>query len=534
MPVLSAAAATLGDLQARLAANRPLFLSHLKAIGVSKLGERQSLANAISRAEKVGLLAPPVALPHHRPAVFEEDDETLTVRLKIPAAATSNQFKVSIEVNALRVDFCGEPTALVGTLCAVIKPYDSTWEIERSPPPEYDPLCDAADQPPPSDDVIVLTLTKATPGRWSALFSDAVAKRHAPPPAAVDTVSKDKSASPRPLAVNKNDALTGAPLGFKQRKFDPERERRRNERRQERAAERALPARDDPSAQTPAGRARDLWSSAGTRLVWRGGAGTLHGAPDAPDGCAPFYTWEETQTHLVVTAATRKGLRARDVSLRATPSAVDCLVDGAPTPWSGTLVGKVDPARCALEVVAGVGGAASAAVAIAVDEDGADEEAVLGASVCDTLRLTLAKAEPNELWRAPWPELIAPLGLREKRALVRKPTRAELAIERVWDELETEEEWLVKLPYKGGFGEILSHDDLRVALSADTLNIHVAGQEEAPLLGGELCGRLDVSRCSWAIRDGEPIGSIKVEVIDLVLVKETKGAWDGLFRIQYT
>ena len=441
---------------------------------------------------------------------------------------------MSIEVNALRVDFCGEPTALVGTLCAVIKPYDSTWEIERSPPPEYDPLCDAADQPPPSDDVIVLTLTKATPGRWSALFSDAVAKRHAPPPAAVDPVSKDKSASPRPLAVNKNDALTGAPLGFKQRKFDPERERRRNERRQERAAERALPGARrpvGPDAGRPRARSMVVGGHA-ARLARRRGypprrarrAGRvraiLHVGGDAD---APGRDRGDAE-----------GLRARDVSLRATPSAVDCLVDGAPTPWSGTLVGKVDPARCALEVVAGVGGAAAAAVAIAVDEDGADEEAVLGASVCDTLRLTLAKAEPNELWRAPWPELIAPLGLREKRALVRKPTRAELAIERVWDELETEEEWLVKLPYKGGFGEILSHDDLRVALSADTLNIHVAGQEEAPLLGGELCGRLDVSRCSWAIRDGEPIGSIKVEVIDLVLVKETKGAWDGLFRIQYT
>ena len=330
-PVFAAAAATLGDLQARLAANRPLFLSHLKAVGVSKLGERQSLANAISRAEKVGLLAPPVALPHHRPAVFEEDDETLTVRLKIPAAATSNQFKVSIEVNALRVDFCGEPTALVGTLCAVIKPYDSTWEIERSPPPEYDPLCDAADQPPPSDDVIVLTRPRR-PGA-GAPFSDAVAKRRAPLPAAVDPVSKDKSASPRLSPSTRTTPRRRAA------RLQAAQIRSRARAAAQRAAAGAQSAR--PGARRPVGpdagrpRAR-LWSPAGTRLVRCGGA--LHGAPDAPDGCAPFYTWRRRR-RTWSTAATRKGLRARDV-LCATLSAVDWLVDGAPTPWSGTSLGR--------------------------------------------------------------------------------------------------------------------------------------------------------------------------------------------------
>ena len=47
---------SLSEMQAKLASNRPLLLNHLKDLGVEKLGERQALANALSKAEKEGRL----------------------------------------------------------------------------------------------------------------------------------------------------------------------------------------------------------------------------------------------------------------------------------------------------------------------------------------------------------------------------------------------------------------------------------------------------------------------------------------------
>ncbi len=43
------------------------------------------------------------------------------------------------------------------------------------------------------------------------------------------------------------------------------------------------------------------------------------------------------------------------------------------------------------------------------------------------------------------------------------------------------------------------------------------------------------SKCTWLVREGNNIGSIKVDEIVLDLVKETKGAmWRGLIRKAYT
>ena len=174
------ALASLPDLQSRLTASRPLFLAHLKEIGVSKLGERQALANAVSKAEKAGVLAPAYVAPHQRPPTFEENDQEITVRLSIPSDAASNQIKVAFEVNHLRVDYQGEATAVNGQLGGVVKANECVWEIERTPRPDYDPLLDAESQPT-VDDTLVITLVKSTPERWTGLFANAaVAKRHAP------------------------------------------------------------------------------------------------------------------------------------------------------------------------------------------------------------------------------------------------------------------------------------------------------------------------------------------------------------------
>ena len=46
---------------------------------------------------------------------------------------------------------------------------------------------------------------------------------------------------------------------------------------------------------------------------------------------------------------------------------------------------------------------------------------------------------------------------------------------------------------------LVAVDDMRVAVAADSLSLYVAGQEDAPLLAGELHGRLDPVRCSWTV-----------------------------------
>ena len=104
------------------------------------------------------------------------------------------------------------------------------------------------------------------------------------------------------------------------------------------------------------------------------------GAPDGPEGVAPLYEWVETQTHLFVSAPTRKGLTAADLELNARAGSVECLVDGVATPWCGRLVGKIIPSKCALTTVPGFGAGMAAAAAAAADGAAAastEEEAEL-------------------------------------------------------------------------------------------------------------------------------------------------------------
>ena len=154
--------------------------------------------------------------------------------------------------------------------------------------------------------------------------------------------------------------------------------------------------------------------------------------------------------------------------------------------------------------------------------------------MCDTLQLTLVKAVPNTLWRAPWPELVSQLDLRDKRTARYRPRRDELQLGG-WDQRQTAETCDITIPFKGGS---LSHDDLRVAVTPEALNVHIAGQEDAPMLGGELRGRIDVSKCTWRIRSAKPrksAPSIKVEEMVISLAKASGGGyWHGdLFKSTY-
>ena len=77
-------------------------------------------------------------------------------------------------------------------------------------------------------------------------------------------------------------------------------------------------------------------------------------------------------------------------------------------------------------------------------------------------------------------------------------------------------------------------DELRVAVTSDGVNLHTAGREEQPLLCGQLGGNIDPARCSWQIRPGQQHGTIKVDIVELILAKERKGAWNDLFKVYYT
>ena len=201
--------ASLGDLRSRLSSNRPLFLSHLRELGVDKLGDRQRLANALAKAERTERLLPPTPMPQLRPCTYEEDDATLTVTISLPAAVTSNQLTVTIDVNSVAVELMGVPTALTGKLFAPIRPHECTWQIERTQSAEVEPGVPTSQQACAAEDALVLTIVKATPSRWTTLFVDNLARRRVPP-------ATDPSRRQLP-EVNKN---VQPGLGFVPRKLD--------------------------------------------------------------------------------------------------------------------------------------------------------------------------------------------------------------------------------------------------------------------------------------------------------------------------
>jgi hypothetical protein len=112
------------------------------------------------------------------------------------------------------------------------------------------------------------------------------------------------------------------------------------------------------------------------------------------------------------------------------------------------------------------------------------------------------------------------------------PRRDGLLVGGGWDEVEKPEEWKMVMRMKGG---VLKHDDLRVAVTSEAVNVHIAGREDEPLLGGELAGRLEPARCRWIIRDGGSVGSIRVDEVVIHLAKERAAVmWGCLFSKQYS
>lgn len=505
------AKSTLNDLQSRLAANRPHFLAFVRELGVDKLPDRQKLAVAISKAEKAGQIpSASMKLPHLRPPVFEEDRERVSVWLKVPAGTSTNQLKMHLDANTLRVEYLGEPTAVGGRLCGLVLPTECDWQLERAAAAEYDPLIEATEQPPPPDDTMLISLTKARPGSWTSLFSDAVARRHVPPLPKVDEAARAlKEERQKALDKRKHEMLYGkdiTPLPPKRPELVrlEERERTERRRRRERRAE-------DVAQGTPTLSAKEHWQPALATLVWREGLARLEGEPEHPAESGPLFRWVEDAKTLVLSASTSRGLPATALKLSAGTNFVECSVRGVASLWSGVLVGKVDPALCTLEVV-----------------PSADADAA-----CDTLQLTLVKAEPRRLWLAPWPELLESIDRRERRSAAHRdvPRREELKAAGGWDEVQRPAEWELVIPFRSGGN--LTHDDLRVGVTADTLNVHVAGQQDAPLVGGELGGRLLPARCSWRVRTAKAVGSVLVDEIVLTLVKEHKASWPRLFKRMY-
>ena len=261
--VIDGGGASLTDLQARLSSNRPMLLTYLRDLGIERLGERQQLANALTKAEKAGRLPPPNPMPHLRPATFEEhDDGTVSVWLQLPANTASSQLKLSLDANSLHVTLAGAPTALAGRLYGLVKPKDCTWQIERAQRAEYDPLVGAAEQPT-TPDTMAITLVKAEPRAWTALFVDgAFARRYIPPPPAPKVPERKE-----PLKLNKNPGIS--PLAFKPRKFDPgaraQREAQQAYTAKHGALEAEAAARCAAPVHGPRARARGSLPSAGGR-----------------------------------------------------------------------------------------------------------------------------------------------------------------------------------------------------------------------------------------------------------------------------
>ena len=331
--------ATMVGFQALLSTNRPRFLAHLRELGVERLGDRQAVANALTKAEKDERLQPQHAIPHLRPCVFEEEDASLTVRLKLASGITSNQLKVKFDVTSVLVELMGERTTLAGKLFAPIKPNDCLWELERAARPEYDPLLSAREQPPPPEDALVMTLVKAMPSKWTTLFVDAMARRFVPPP------PPPPAGPPRtaPLEVKKN-AQVGVGLvprkldlegpcmyahvhphvygmcmqvgvGFVPRKLDLEGRGRREAEREQRHRQRAHEAERGAALS-----AKEFWPAAKAQLLWRTGREPQPGAPDHPEESGPLYSWVAESRRA---RAMRTPLRARAVRVRgATPRVV--------------------------------------------------------------------------------------------------------------------------------------------------------------------------------------------------------------------
>jgi len=511
----------LAELASMLSANRVLFLARLKEWGVSRLVERQRVANGLARAIKAGRVGTVAATPHLAPCTWTQTDDCLVARLAIPAGTPSSAVAVSFEVNAMDIRVHGEASSMCGRLHGVVKPSDCTWELERAPPAEPAMFELRADQQP--HDEVVVTLAKGKAGaEWGGLFASGVgmsSKREKPPP----PPEKPKPAPPPPRA---GGGVGG--VGFVQRKLKlGERgggngggggEARGGARSGK--AVRSLPARDH-------------WEGERARYVWRTGCGQLRCETESPppveghgaeSGGGPLFWWRETAAEVVLTARTRRGIDLSSLRLDAREASLDLEVDGIPSPWSGALCGRALPAGC------------SAAVLPPAQGCEADHS---------LLQLTVAKADEGpsaRYWRAPFRDLLPLVEARER--LAEHAPRGSLlhTPDSGWQSGQTSDAFEVLMPLSADVSTVEDADRLlRVAVTARSVSVHVAGQPDAPLLAGETHGKLLVGGCSWRLARskvrgwrGEPL-----QQLELHLAKDTASAgpgghWPDLFSTEYS
>ena len=447
-----------------LAANRVAFLSRLKEWGVSSLADRQRLANALARAAREGRVRTVRPVSYLVPALWSQTDDTISVRMRVPGGTPSHAISFKLDANSLEVSVSGERTVLHGRLAGLVKTADSTWELARAGQDEPAPFESAASREL-HDDAVVVTLAKSRPVEWRSLFAggDGASAR------------REKTAEPTPASAVRAaaPAVGGAsPLAFKQRTLRLGAAKERHEARHEQARADAAGA---GGADLGTLSAREHWQDAAARYLWRDSAPELRRTgPGEP----PWFAWTESAASLVLRAPTRRGLAESALRLSARPTSVDLEIDGAPTPWCGALVGRVDPCACTARIVRN-------SSASHPDDDGDG----------DVLELVLAKAGAR-LWRAPFAEMISEIDAIERRRvrLGREAFRPAGGGE--WRCAQTHEWWEVHVPIRWG---VAHADEWRVAVTPRAFSVHVAGLDEAPFLAGETVGPLIPDQCMWAM-----------------------------------
>ena len=91
--------------------------------------------------------------------------------------------------------------------------------------------------------------------------------------------------------------------------------------------------------------------------------------------------------------------------------------------------------------------------------------------------------------------------------------------------------WTLVVPFKAGFVE---HDELRVAVTTEALSVYVAGQDDAPVVAGVLCGRIEPSKCTWRVRRAKPRGMMAIDELVVTIAKADPSAiWRDLFKSFY-
>ena len=143
-------------------------------------------------------------------------------------------------------------------------------QIERAPPPEPVAYESPASTELP-DDSMVITLSKAKPGEWPALYAagsgTSARKEEAPLPP--PPPPKRKPAT-KPAAKGGNPAVGFVPR--KMRLFDGERERARG------GAAAARAAAEPAGGVAPSVPAAEHWQSEGARYLWPAGLAEVRGA----------------------------------------------------------------------------------------------------------------------------------------------------------------------------------------------------------------------------------------------------------------